>query len=190
MANSRRKCGYKPCGQFFKPESGNVGTVVYCTPECKILKLKAKSAAKVKPKRVKLKTMARIKEDCAVTLQLLVRVKAAVAANRNGQIQCVTCGKWDHYKAMQGGHFLERGRGATKLVEENCHPQCPQCNAWKMKTTSGVLAYRDFMVGEYKEQGVSSLIALSKQVWKPTRSEVETIHNDYKARLDALEREL
>ncbi len=190
MANSKRKCGYKPCSAMFRPESGNVGTVVFCKPECRILKFTAKPKVKVKAKRVKLKTMARLKEDCAVTLQLLVRVKAAVAANRNGQVQCVTCGKWDHYKAMQGGHFLERGRGATKLVEENCAPQCPQCNAWKMKTTSGVLAYRDYMVATYGEKAVQELIALSKQVWKPTRSEVETIHNDYKARLDALEREL
>lgn len=189
MANSKRKCGYKPCGQFFKPESGNVGTVIYCSSECKILKFSTKPKAKpvVKKKRVKLKTLPRLIEDCAETLQRLVRVKAAVAANNGGYIKCVTCGKVDHFNNLQGGHFIERGKTSVKIIEEQVNPQCNQCNAWNMKKTSYVMEYRRFLVDTYGEKWVQDLIAQSKQVKKYTRAEVETLHTDYKTRLAELE---
>ncbi len=187
---NKRKCGYKPCSTFFKPESGNVGTVVFCKPECKILQFKAKPKAKVKAAKKKLKSLPKLIEACAETLQRLVRVKAAVAANNGGYIKCVTCGKVDHFNNLQGGHFIERGKKSVKLVEEQIWPQCQQCNAWRMKTTSGVLEYRAYMVDTYGEKFVQELIELSKQVWKPTRSEVEQIHADFKQRLAELEAEL
>jgi hypothetical protein len=190
VANSKRKCGYKPCGIYFRPESANDSRVVFCSPEHKILKLTTKPKAKAKPAKKKLKSMHQATEDCATTLQRLVRVKAAVVANAGGFIKCVTCGKVDHFNNMQGGHLIERGKNSVKLVEENVHPQCRPCNKWAMKKASVILDYRNYMVDMYGEEFVKKLEWQSKQVWKPTRSEVETIHNDYKARLDALEREL
>ena len=65
-------------------------------------------------------TIAQEVEKTAVDLQKLVRLKAA---DDDGMVSCVTCGvsrKWND--EMQGGHFFERGRTATKLLIENCHP--------------------------------------------------------------------
>jgi hypothetical protein len=183
-----RRC--RQCKQYSIPGDVPVSQF-WCGDQCKVLlfkKPKAKPAAK--KKRAKLKTLPRLIEECAVTLQRLVRVKAAVAANQNGFITCVTCGKYDHFNNMQGGHFIERGKASVKIVEEQVNPQCNQCNAWNMKKASYVLEYRNFMAAMYGEQFVQGLIAQSKQTKKYTRSEVEAIHNDYKARLDALEREL
>jgi uncharacterized alpha-E superfamily protein len=187
MANSKRKC--KPCGEYFRPGVTD-REKRFCSPMCfDAFKKSAntKPKTKAKPKRPKLKSLPRLVEECAVTLQRLVRVKAA---DGWGFARCVTCSKADHFTNLQGGHFIERGKKSTKLIEENCHPQCQQCNAWKMKTTSGVLEYRNYMVATYGETFVNDLIAQSKLPKKYTRSEVEAIHNDYKARLDALEREL
>ena len=55
-------------------------------------------------------------EKAAKLLQRLVRLKAS---DDNGYCQCVTCGKIDHYKNMQGGHFMPRGRTVFKLFDEN-----------------------------------------------------------------------
>ena len=126
-------------------------------------------------------TIAQEVEKAAVLLQRLVRLKAA---DENGYCTCVTCGvikKWND--EMQGGHFFERGRTATKLMVENVHPQCSGCNAFKMKTTGGVLAYRRYMVDMYGEDGLDELEALSRKVKKYTRAEVEDIAADFKAQI-------
>jgi hypothetical protein len=128
----------------------------------------------------KAKTAAQLAEACAVDLQLLVRLKAS---DDNGYCQCVTCGKVDHYKQMQGGHFIERGRTATKLIEENIHPQCPYCNLRKMKTASGVLLYREFMVETYGEDFVKKMEISSRAVHKWIRADIENIHHYTKAQL-------
>ena len=61
-------------------------------------------------------TVAQEVDKAAKLLQRLVRLKAS---DDNGYCQCVTCGKIDHYKAMQGGHFIPRGRTVFKLYEPN-----------------------------------------------------------------------
>lgn len=189
-----RRC--RQCKQYSIPGDVPVSQF-WCGDQCKVLLFKrpvssTKNLTKVKAKPVKkkLKSIARSTEDCAETLQRLVRVKAAVAANANGFIRCFTCSKAFHWKEMQGGHFIERRKLSTKLLEENVHCQCDGCNGFAMKSASGVLAYRAAMVDTYGEQFVQDLIAQSKQVKKYTRSEVEQIHADFKQRLAELEAEL
>ena len=126
-------------------------------------------------------TIAQEVEKTAVDLQKLVRLKAA---DDDGMVSCVTCGvsrKWND--EMQGGHFFERGRTATKLLIENCHPQCAGCNCFKMKTTGGVLDYRRYMVDMYGEDGVDELEALSRTIKKYNRAEVADIKSDFQAQI-------
>ena len=44
---------------------------------------------------------------------------------------CFTCGKRDEWKFMQNGHFISRGKFATRWDEDNCHCQCIACNIFK-----------------------------------------------------------
>jgi hypothetical protein len=48
-----------------------------------------------------------------------------------GYCQCITCGKFYHWKDVHCGHFIPRGRKATRFDEMNCHPQCVHCNYHK-----------------------------------------------------------
>ena len=185
MAN-KRKCGYKPCSAMFRPESGNVGTVIYCSPECKILKFGTKPKAKVNAKRPKLKSIGQLVEACAVTLQRLVRVKTA---DSEGMVTCITCRKRLHWKEAQGGHLIERGKRATKLVEEAINPQCAYCNQWGMKQASVVLTYRKHMVDMYGEQFMRWLELEAHKIKKYTRAEIAEIHDGFKKRLRELEQE-
>lgn len=150
---------------------------------------KAPKRKKPKPTKKKQKTIARLVDDAAVLLQKLVRMKAAIAG-ASGMCQCATCGAMDHWKNLQGGHFLERGRTATKLIEENCHPQCQGCNCFRMKTATGVLAYYEYMVSMYGELFVTELIRQSKQTKKYTRHEVEGIIFDFKRQIQQQEERL
>ncbi len=41
---------------------------------------------------------------------------------------CVTCGKKDHYKKLQCGHFMSRSNYSTRWNENNVGVQCYGCN--------------------------------------------------------------
>ena len=136
---------------------------------------------------MKSKSIAALREECAVLLQKYVRLKAA---NSNGYCVCWTCGKSEHWKEMQGGHFIERGKTATKLMEENVHCQCRSCNLYGMKKASVVLAYRSAMVDFYGEAFVSELEMKASEVTKHSRQYLEEYKADIKTKIKELECEL
>jgi len=138
------------------------------------------------PKRKK-RSLAQEAERVAVALQKLVRLKAS---DENGYASCVTCGKVEHYKYMDGGHFMERGRTATKLTEENIHPQCKRCNMLMGKgCTSVALDYRDYMVEMYGEEFIEELRAKSREVKKWDRWELEDMYKEINEQIKELEDE-
>ena len=116
-------------------------------------------------------TVAQEVEKAAKLLQRYVRLKAS---DDNGYCQCVTCGKVDHYKAMQGGHFYSRRHTVFKLFEENISPQCAVCNLYGMKTTKIQEAYRIYMEDMY---GARRVRAMQKLSWRasPKFNRVEVI---------------
>tara|TARA_R100000951_G_scaffold1117_4_gene2967 strand:- start:680 stop:1069 length:390 start_codon:yes stop_codon:yes gene_type:complete len=44
---------------------------------------------------------------------------------------CFTCGKQDHWKKLQNGHFQSRRFYSTRWNEINCQVQCAGCNVFK-----------------------------------------------------------
>ena len=49
----------------------------------------------------------------------------------NDIAKCVTCGKKDHWKNLQAGHFISRKHYATRWNEENVQVQCVKCNVYR-----------------------------------------------------------
>ena len=128
-----------------------------------------------KPK--KQKTVAKLREEAAVLLQKLVRMKAA---DENGLATCVTCGKRQHYKDMDGGHFISRKWTATKLVEENVHPQCKGCNQYASGRHDD---YSLYMVDTYGIEMVRELNDKKRELCKQNRIELEDIKIELKLRI-------
>ena len=52
-------------------------------------------------------------------------------ADHSGFTSCFTCGKKDHWKRLQNGHFQSRRHYATRWDERNCQVQCSGCNVFK-----------------------------------------------------------
>lgn len=52
-------------------------------------------------------------------------------ANHNGITECFTCGKQDHWKNLQCGHFQSRKHYSTRWNETNCQVQCSSCNVFR-----------------------------------------------------------
>lgn len=128
-----------------------------------------------KPK--KQKTVAKLREEAAVLLQKLVRMKAA---DVDGIAQCVTCGKKQHFKEMDGGHFISRKYTATKLIEENVHPQCKGCNQFASGRHDD---YSLYMVDTYGIEMVRELNDKKRELCKQNRIELEEIKVELRARI-------
>jgi|TARA_R110000796_G_scaffold214800_1_gene330756 hypothetical protein len=125
----------------------------------------------------KAKTVAQLAEKCAVDLQLLVRMKAS---DDQGYSKCTTCENTYHFKELQGGHFMPRGNSATKIMEENIHPQCRGCNCWGMKSGSAAQIYTLFMIETYGRDFVDELLSTKGKPFKWNRDEIKRIHDDVK----------
>ena len=136
------------------------------------------------------KTLRGLVDDLAKLLQKLVRLKAAVAANQNGFIECVTCNEWHHWKEMQGGHWIERGKQATKVMIENIHPQCRGCNGFGMKySTHCTDTYSQYMRLMYGDDFCDQMLRDSKKPFKHFRPDIEDRIRETAALIKQLERE-
>ena len=136
------------------------------------------------PKR-KTRSLAQEAERVAVALQKLVRLKAA---DENGYATCITCGKVEHYKYMDGAHFIQRGKTATKLIEENIACSCKGCNLRMSKgDTTVFLAYRDYMVEMYGEEFIEELRDKSREGKKWDRYELEEMRREIMEQIKSLE---
>jgi len=147
----------------------------------------AKTEKKAKAKKKKRKSIARLVEEAAVLLQKLVRLEAA---DKNGYVKSFTSDIFLPWQEMQGSHFIQRNRLATKLNEMNVNPQTRGENCYEMKTATGVLKYRRALVEVYGEEWVAELEKISETQKKYTRQEVEEITADFKARIKSQEKRL
>lgn len=140
---------------------------------------------------MKKKTIAKVVEDCAVALQKVVRMKAAIAENIDGYVTCVSCGIKRHWKELDAGHYFSRGDKSVKLMEENIHPQCKGCN---IRMSHGdikvVTAYRRYMVEMYGEDFLDHLEALAWTPKKFDRAEIEELTKTLKAQIKEYELQL
>ena len=92
------------------------------------------------------KSIGKLGDEAATLLQRTVRLKAVVHTGSE-YIQCVSCGKSEHWTKMQGGHYVPRQFAGTKLLEENIHPQCQRCNGYLGGNTDSYAVYMSDMYG-------------------------------------------
>jgi len=59
------------------------------------------------------------------TLSKVVRLEAADA---NGLVRCFTCSDRVPWRQADAGHYVRRGRFATRWDRRNVKPQCQTCN--------------------------------------------------------------
>jgi len=136
----------------------------------------------------KKKSIAKQVEEVAVLVQKYVRLKAA---DDDGWVSCVTCGdrrQWNDQ--MDGGHFIERSYLATKLMEENIHPQCKTGNGPFGTTPKGNLgAYTLFMEDTYGREFIDELEVIRQESRKYYTSEVDKLKKEFQGKIkEELER--
>jgi hypothetical protein len=120
----------------------------------------------------------------AVDLQKAIRMESA---DDNGICQCVTCGKRQHYKEMDAGHFVPGRRQSIVLVEENIHVQCKTCNK-ELHGNAG--PYERFMIETYGPDKPEELRALNRVSYTYDRHHLADLRDSYKARIKVQEKRL
>jgi hypothetical protein len=80
-----------------------------------------------KQKKVKKPSRSALVKSLDAEFSIFIRNRFAV----NDIATCFTCGKQDHWKKLQCGHFQSRKHYSTRWDETNCQVQCYACNVMK-----------------------------------------------------------
>ncbi len=115
-------------------------------------------------KRFKSWSLSKCIEKTAQDLQLLVRIESADA---KGFASCCSCGRRDHYKKLNGGHYVSRGFKATILDRQNVHAQCVRCNV-----IDNLPGYTAFLDVEYEKGFSMELMERARSIKQWTREEL------------------
>lgn len=103
-----------------------------------------------------------------------IRLRYAV----DGKVQCVTCGRKEHWKNVDCGHFIPRGRIGTRFDERNCHVQCKDCNQAK---SGNMERYHHYMKVWFGQDVIDELLLQSR---KPLKTyEIQEMITVYREKL-------
>jgi len=94
---------------------------------------------------------------------------------------CISCGKVEHWKNMDAGHYIPKTYGLSIYFEErNVHPQCTGCNRFRR---GNLTAYAIALRKRYGENILEELDALKHETIKFSRSDYEELIEKYKGLL-------
>ena len=133
----------------------------------------AKSGAKKKEKKPKLKTLPQLEKELWKVFSLAIRLRDAEA---NGMCKCITCNTSIPYYGTSNchaGHFRSRNEKPVKYSFRNVHAQCAYCNAYK----NGEQFIYGQKIDELYGAGTAHLLYIQgKQTMKLTREYIEQIY--------------
>tara|TARA_R110000851_G_scaffold187470_1_gene337344 strand:+ start:205 stop:600 length:396 start_codon:yes stop_codon:yes gene_type:complete len=96
---------------------------------------------------------------------------------------CFTCGKKDHWKKLQNGHFQSRKHYSTRWDEINCQVQCAGCNVFKYGEQYKFSVNLD---AEYGSGTSERLHIKAQQIIKLSNFEIEDMIKRYKTFVDSM----
>jgi len=146
MANSKLKCKYKPCGEYYRPDPDQPPWVVWCSPECgaglamarnkKNQENQRKAAERLQKKQAKQeRSITRQKKKELMTrtewyARYQTLVNQYVVHVRDVGKPCCTCGTENPNIKYDCGHcFTVAARPDIRFDLFNMHKQCSvQCN--------------------------------------------------------------
>ena len=118
---------------------------------------------------------------CLQAIQLLARVSAA---SDEGYCQCVSCGTFNHFARMDGGHFIPKGASSYwSLDVRNVHPQCKSCNAYGMKHGSAAQQYTLWMQDYYGRDFVEEMFEKKRDKKKMYKKDYTEMLKDINAQI-------
>ena len=104
-------------------------------------------------------------------------------ADKNGIVQCISCPAKIHWKEANASHWKHGHSKKSFFMEENVNPSCVKCNLYM----SGNLSeYTLWILNRYEENTVNAIRQASREIYKPSRQELENFIIAYKTKLELL----
>jgi len=103
-------------------------------------------------------------------------------SNDFGVATCFTCGKKDHWKKLQNGHFQSRKHYATRWLEKNCQVQCAGCNVFRYGEQ---FIFSKNLDEKYGDGTAEELYVKSKEIVKYSNDELLDMIKYYKNLVDS-----
>jgi len=100
---------------------------------------------------------------------------------KNDIAECVTCGKKDHWKKLQAGHFMSRKHYSTRWDERNVEVQCQGCNVWRYGEQ---YKFSLHLGSELSEE----LLIKSRQIEKFSNADLVMMYETYKQKVKDLDK--
>lgn len=120
------------------------------------------------------------KEDVWGVFSKYIRLRYA---DKNGMVECYTCGTKKHWTQMQAGHGLS-GRGNSILFDEEIvRPQCKSCNIFKGGNYD---IFHLKLMEEYGTDFLEKKLKQKKKVKKFTQEELFRLYQYYKFQVEVL----
>jgi hypothetical protein len=101
--------------------------------------------------------------------------------------KCCTCGVVQDITKMDAGHYISRGKYATRWSEDNVFPQCKRCNIF---LKGNYTSYALFMIKTYGYSKLQELDRRSKSTEKIYTYELMEKIEYYKEKVKGIERVL
>tara|TARA_R110000751_G_scaffold31376_2_gene80010 strand:+ start:381 stop:770 length:390 start_codon:yes stop_codon:yes gene_type:complete len=96
---------------------------------------------------------------------------------------CFTCGKEDHWKKLQNGHFQSRRHYSTRWDEVNCQVQCAGCNVFKYGEQ---YVFGNKLDSKFGEGTSRRLHIKAQEIVKLSDNELEDLIKRYKDFVDCM----
>ena len=125
----------------------------------------------------RVKTLKQLKEELRDLFSLFIRLRDS---DMYGYGKCITCGRRNHYKKMDAGHYIKRQYLATDFDERNVNLQCKHCNAFEQGSDA---KYR-VAIDEKWGKGTAEMLEIKKfNKAKYGRFEYEILIKEYEDKL-------
>tara|TARA_R110002020_G_scaffold10145_6_gene39282 strand:- start:142 stop:546 length:405 start_codon:yes stop_codon:yes gene_type:complete len=129
------------------------------------------------------KSISKLKKELDKWFSFYIRLREATDY---GMAQCFTCGKVDHYKKLQCGHFQSRKHMSTRFDEKNCQVQCVACNMFRSGEQYRFGLHLD---SKYGDGAAEELEVVSRFTIKMTRLDYEEKITYYKTLVKNLKKD-
>lgn len=122
-------------------------------------------------------------DDLDSTFSRYIRIKES---NSKGFVECYTCGRKDHWKYLQCGHYIRRSETLLRWDSRNAKTQCIECNC---NLHGNMEEYTKRLNEEYPGLP-EQLKEQSREVHKYSREDLKEILIDIRAKLRLVESKL
>jgi MinD superfamily P-loop ATPase len=97
-------------------------------------------------------------------------------ADANGMVSCISCGKVQHWKDVDCGHFVNRKHMSLRFNEINCQTQCRYCNRF---CEGDAWNFAQGLIKKYGDGTIEKLMAAKNQSVKFTQFEIDELVKNY-----------